>query len=135
MTLETAQKGRADFKLSVSTVQTAVTVDAVATQLSPQDASVGSVVDNTYVSQFPLLLRSWDDLLNVAAGIQLSRYTEQGGATSAGRTGGFNVHGVRSLQNNFILDGADDNSISENVQELTTQVVRPSVDTIRNLRS
>ena len=134
MTLETAQKGRADFKLSVSTVQTAVTVDAVATQLSPQDASVGSVVDNTYVSQFPLLLRSWDDLLNVAAGVQLSRYTEQGGATSAGRTGGFNVHGVRSLQNNFILDGADNNSISENVQELTTQVVRPSVDTIQEFK-
>lgn len=132
--LETAQKGRADFKLSVSAVQTAVTVDAVAPQLSQQDASVGSVVDNTYVSQFPLLLRSWDDLLNVAAGVQLSRYTEQGGATSAGRTGGFNVHGVRSLQNNFILDGADNNSISENVQELTTQVVRPSVDTIQEFK-
>jgi hypothetical protein len=134
VTLETAQKGRADFKLSVSTVQSAVTVDAVAPQLSQQDASVGSVVDNTYVSRFPLLLRSWDDLLNVAAGVQLSRYTEQGGATSAGRTGGFNVHGVRSLQNNFILDGADNNSISENVQELSTQVVRPSVDTIQEFK-
>jgi len=134
VTLETAQKGRADFKLSVSAVQTAVTVDAVAPQLSQQDASVGTVVDNTYVSQFPLLLRSWDDLLNTAAGVQLSRYTEQGGATSAGRTGGFNVHGVRSLQNNFILDGADNNSISENVQELTTQVVRPSVDTIQEFK-
>ncbi len=134
VTLETAQKGRADFKLDVSAVQAAVTVDAVAPQLSQQDASVGSVVDNTYVSQFPLLLRSWDDLLNLAAGVQLSRYTEQGGATSAGRTGGFNVHGVRSLQNNFILDGADNNSISENVQELSTQVVRPSVDTIQEFK-
>jgi hypothetical protein len=132
--LETAQKARADFDLNVSQVETAITVDAVAPQLSSQDASVSSVVDNTYVSQFPLLLRSWDDLLNVAAGVQLSRYTEQGGATSAGRTGGFNVHGVRSLQNNFILDGADNNSISENVQELTTQVVRPSVDTIQEFK-
>ncbi len=134
VTLETAQKGRADFKLNVSQLQTTVTVDAAATQLAPQDASVGSVVDNTYVSRFPLLLRSWDDLLNLAAGVQLSRYTEQGGATSAGRTGGFNVHGVRSLQNNFILDGVDNNSISENVQELTTQVVRPSVDTIQEFK-
>jgi hypothetical protein len=134
VTLETAQKGRADFKLNVSQLQTAVTVDAVAPQLASQDASVGSVVDNTYVSRFPLLLRSWDDLLNLVAGVQLSRYTEQGGATSAGRTGGFNVHGVRSLQNNFILDGVDNNSISENVQELTTQVVRPSVDTIQEFK-
>jgi hypothetical protein len=132
--LETAQKGRADIALSVSEVQAAVTVESTTPQLSPQDASVSSVVDNTYVSQFPLLLRSWDDLLNVAAGVQVSRYTEQGGATSAGRTGGFNVHGVRSLQNNFILDGADNNSISENVQELSTQVVRPSVDTIQEFK-
>jgi len=134
VTLEIAQKGRADFSLAVGQVQTTVTVEAAAPQLSPEDASVSSVVDNTYVSRFPLLLRSWDDLLNVAAGVQLSRYTEQGGATSAGRTGGFNAHGVRSLQNNFILDGVDNNSISENVQELTTQVVRPSVDTIQEFK-
>jgi len=35
-----------------------------------------------------------------------------------------NVHGMRSLANNFLLDGLDNNSISENVQELTTQVSR-----------
>lgn len=134
ITLETAQKGRLDFKLPVSAVQDAITVAAAAPQLSQEDASVGSTVDSTYVSTFPLLLRSWDDLLNLAAGVQLSRYTEQGGATSAGRTGGFNVHGVRSLQNNFILDGVDNNSISENVQELSTQVVRPSVDTIQEFK-
>lgn len=134
LNLETAQKGRADFKLGVTQLQSAVNVEAAATQLAPQDASLSSVVDNTYVSKFPLLLRSWDDLLNLVAGVQLSRYTEQGGATSAGRTGGFNVHGVRSLQNNFILDGVDNNSISENVQELTTQVVRPSVDTIQEFK-
>ena len=134
VTLETAQKGRTDFSLAVGQLQTTVTVEAATPQLSPEDASVSSVVDNTYVSRFPLLLRSWDDLLNVAAGVQVSRYTEQGGATSAGRTGGFNAHGVRSLQNNFILDGVDNNSISENVQELTTQVVRPSVDTIQEFK-
>src|SRR5215475_11953275 len=112
----------------------AIDIQATATQLFQEDASVSSTVDQTYVSNFPLLLRSWDDLLNTVAGVQLSRYTEQGGATSAGRTGGFNVHGVRSLQNNFILDGTDNNSISENVQELTTQVVRPSVDSIQEFK-
>ena len=78
----------------------------------------------------PLSLRNWDDLLGLAAGVQGDRYTEQAGSTAAGRTGGVNVHGVRSLQNNFLLDGLDNNSISENVQELTTQVSRPSVDSI-----
>ena len=62
------------------------------------------------------------------------RYTEQGGGTSFGRTGGINVHGARSLQNNFLLDGVDNNSISENVQELTSQVSRPSVDAIQEFK-
>ena len=72
--------------------------------------------------------------MNLVAGVQGQRYTDQGGSTSAGRTGGFNVHGIRQLQNNFILDGLDNNSISENVQELTTQVIRPSVDTIQEFK-
>jgi hypothetical protein len=134
VTLETAQKARQDFALAIGSVETTVAVAATAPQLSPNDASLGSVVDNNYVSQFPLLLRSWDDLMSLVAGVQGNRYTDQGGGTSFGRTGGFNVHGIRSLQNNFILDGIDNNSISENVQELTSQVVRPSVDSIQEFK-
>ena len=40
------------------------------------------------------------------------------------------MHGHRSLQNNFLLDGVDNNSISTNVQELSTQLSRPSIDAI-----
>jgi hypothetical protein len=134
VTLETAQKARRDFTLSVGQVGTTVEVQSTATQFSPDDATLGTVVDNSYVSKFPLTLRSWDDLLNLVAGVQGNRYTEQSGATSAGRTGGFNVHGVRSLQNNFILDGVDNNTFSENVQELSTQAVRPSVDDIEEFK-
>jgi hypothetical protein len=82
----------------------------------------------------PHCLRQWDDLIRLVPVVQASRYTDQRGATSAGRTGGLNVHGVHSLQNNFVLDGIDNNSISENVQELTTEVARPSVDTIQEFR-
>jgi hypothetical protein len=74
-------------------------------------------------------------LLRLVPGVQPNRYTDQSGATSAGRTGGFNVHGIHSLQNNFILDGIDNNTISENVQELSAQSARPSVDTIQSSAS
>jgi hypothetical protein len=60
----------------------------------------------------------------------MDRYTNQSGATNSGRFGGLNIHGVGSLQNNFILDGVDNNTVSENVQELSTEAVRPSVDAI-----
>jgi hypothetical protein len=134
ITLETGQKARQDFTLAVGLIESSVTVQSTVTQLSPQDASLGSVVDSNYVSRFPLLLRSWDDLMAVVPGVQGNRFTSQGGGTSFNRTGGFNVHGVHSMQNNFMLDGIDNNSISENVQELTTQVVRPSIDTIQEFK-
>jgi len=134
VTLDATEKGRQDFTLAVGTVATTTTVEANAALLSPEDSSIGSVVENKYVTEYPLLLRSWDDLVNLVAGVQGQRYTDQGGSTSAGRTGGFNVHGIRQLENNFLLDGVDNNSISENVQELTTQVARPSVDALQEFK-
>ncbi len=134
VTLDLSEKARQDFTLAVGTVSTVATVQAAAPLLAPDDASLGTVVENKYVAEYPLLLRSWDDLVNLVAGVQGQRYTDQGGSTSAGRTGGFNVHGMRQLQNNFLLDGIDNNSISENVQELTTQVARPSVDALEEFK-
>jgi hypothetical protein len=65
--------------------------------------------------QTPLYVRNWDDLLRTVARVQISRFTQQSGATSAGRLGGdFNEHGVHPLQNNFLLDGIDNNTFSEN---------------------
>src|SRR6202022_3280030 len=83
------------------------------------------------ILQTPLYQRNWDDLLRTVPGVQIARYTQQSGATSAGRTGSFNVQGIHSLQTNFLLDGIDNNTISENVQELSTQAAHPSVDTIQ----
>jgi hypothetical protein len=133
-TLQTGQRARVDLSLQVGSETTSVNVEAVAPQLSTQDASVGAVVDNNFVTQFPLLLRGWDDLTILVAGVQGLRQTDQAGAAYSSRAGQFNVHGVRSLQNNFLLDGLDNNSISENVQELSTQVVRPSIDAIQEFK-
>ena len=128
--LDTGQRARVDFTLAVGAVEQNVTVEAAAPLLNTEQATLGTVISQPEVAKLPLSLRNWDDLLGLAAGVQGDRYTEQAGSTAAGRTGGVNVHGVRSLQNNFLLDGLDNNSISENVQELTTQVSRPSVDSI-----
>jgi len=132
--LEVGQRGRADFSLGVGTIAEAVTVEDTRRLLNTEQAALGSVIDQTAVAKLPLAIRNWDDLLALAPGVQGDRYTEQGGGTSFGRTGGINVHGARALQNNFLLDGVDNNSISENVQELTTQVSRPSVDAIQEFK-
>jgi len=134
VTLQVSQKGRADFRLQVGEVTQTVQVTSTTTRLETEQASPNTVVSNRLVLDIPLSGRNWDDLLGLVAGVTGDRYTEQSGSTASGRTGGVNVHGVRSLQNNFLLDGVDNNTISENVQELSTQVVHESVDALQEFK-
>lgn len=134
VTLDVGQRGRLDIPLKVGSSGESVTVEGSVPLLSTQDASPGEAVENKVIADAPLSARNWDDLLGLVPGVQTDRYTEQGGGTAAGRTGGANVHGIRSLQNNFVLDGVDNNSFSENVQELTTQTARTSVDAIQEFK-
>src|SRR5690349_2115375 len=134
ITLDLGQRARLDFTAQVGASTESVTVTSAAPLLQTQDAMPGAVVENKLIALLPLSTRNWDDLLGLVPGVQGDRYTEQGGGTASGRTGAVNVHGVRSLQNNFVLDGVDNNSFSENVQELTTQIVRPSVDAIQEFK-
>ena len=134
LTLQTSQRGRNDVRLEVGGVSEVVEVQSDVSALETQQSSPSVLVGNRMLLDVPLAIRNWDDLLVGAAGVTGGRYTEQGGSTAAGRTGGANVHGVRSLQNNFLLDGVDNNTFSENVQELSTQTVHSSVDAIQEFR-
>jgi outer membrane receptor protein involved in Fe transport len=130
VSLELGARSRLDMSLAVGSIGETVKVEGVTPLLSTESAVLGTVVDTNEVDKLPLAIRNWDDLLAMVPGVQSDRYTEQSGGTSAGRTGGISVHGNRSLQNNFLLDGVANNSFSTNVQELTTQISRPSVDAI-----
>jgi hypothetical protein len=134
VTVEVAQRARLDVQLEVGDFSETVTVVETPQLLRSSDATLGAVIPQSQVANLPLSIRNWDDLLALVPGVQGDRYTDQGGGTSFGRTGGINVHGARALQNNFLLDGVDNNSISENVQELTSQVSRPSVDAIQEFK-
>jgi hypothetical protein len=128
--LTVGQRAREDFHLQVGSTQQTIQVNSAVPLLSPDDASISEEIGSVTIEQTPLSLRNWDDLLRVVPGVQIARFTQQSGATSAGRVGDFNVNGIHSLQNDFILDGIDNNTFSENVQELSTESAHPSLDTI-----
>jgi hypothetical protein len=132
--LSLGARSRLDMSLTLGTIGETIKVEGVTPLLSTETAAVGVVVNSAEMENLPLAIRNWDDLLAMVPGVQSDRYTEQAGGTSAGRTGGVSVHGNRSLQNNFLLDGVANNSFSTNVQELTTQVSRPSVDAIDDFK-
>jgi len=134
VTIDPGNNTRLDVQLTVGTASASVEVAAAIAGLNHDSANIGMVLDNQVIVSTPLFMRNWDDLIRLVPGVQQNRYTEQGGATASGRTGDFQVNGVHSLQNDFILDGIDDNTFSENVQELSTEATRPSVDAIQEFQ-
>ena len=104
VTVDPGKNTRLDAQLTVGTTSTSVEVTASAVELNQDNADIGTVVENQVIVSTPLFMRNWDDLIRLIPGVQQNRYTEQGGATASGRTGDFQVNGVHSLQNNFILD-------------------------------
>ena len=89
-----------DAKLATGAVSEKVTVTAAAPLLQTQDASVGQTIDGKQVNDMPLEGRDWTTLALLAAG------TTTSGSSSNPQ---FNVLGQNWTQNDFRLDGIDDN--------------------------
>jgi hypothetical protein len=132
--LDPSEDGRQDFRLKVSGSTTQLDVTAEVPQLSRDDASIGTVIDNQTIVSTPLYQRNWDDLIRLIPGVQMQRFTQQSGSSVSGSTGLFVIHGIGDEQNDYILDGIDNNTFSENLQELSASAARPSVDVISEFK-
>jgi outer membrane receptor protein involved in Fe transport len=80
-----------------------VTVSSEAPLMQTQESSVGQVIDTETVNDIPLNGRNWVFIAQLSAGAVPSE-----GSRGSGK-GDFNANGQRAEQNNFILDGVDNN--------------------------
>jgi hypothetical protein len=64
----------------------------------------------------------------------MQRFIQQSGSSVSGSTGLFVIHGIGDEQNDYILNGIDNNTFSENLQELSASTARPSVDVISEFK-
>src|SRR5215831_5558664 len=97
-----------NFSLVVGALEEKVTVEAGAIAINTTDASVSTVVDQTYVKNMPLNGRSLQDLILLAPGVltttpQIS--SPAGAGAQLGATGEFSVNGQRTESNYFTVDG------------------------------
>ncbi|MBV9343276.1 MAG: TonB-dependent receptor, partial [Acidobacteria bacterium] len=111
--LDVQQNLRLDFELRVGSVAQTAEVTSQAPLLETETASLGDVVAAQQVEDLPLNGRRYTDLAELTSGV--SKVIEgpvNGGSTPTnGNAGGsFAVNGTRGDQNNFILDGIDNNS-------------------------
>jgi hypothetical protein len=120
----------ADFSLKPGNITTTVEVTTAPPVLETQDASVGQVVDERSVNNLPLNGRNFTFLAQLAAGVNTPQADTRGNAAS----GAFTANGLRPAQNNYLLDGIDNNSDTVDFLNGTNFVVLPPVDAIQEFK-
>jgi len=118
---------RVDFTLQVGQVAESVTVADAAAKLETDTSSRGTVVGNAQIVNLPLNGRAYADLALLAPGVRRSGIANT-------RDASFNVNGMRSSQNNFIVDGVDNNSYGTSNQGFSNQVVQVTPDAVQEFR-
>lgn len=116
---------RLDFKLQIGATSESVTVQDTEPLLETASSNLSQVVDSQSVDDLPLNGRFVTQLAVLSAGVAP---TPKGAADS--NTGGFTANGVRPYQNNYMLDGVDDNNMQSGLTSGATYVVMPPPDAI-----
>jgi len=119
-----------DFKLQLGAVSETVEVASAAPVLQAEDASVGQVVDQRSINNVPLNGRNFTFLAQMAAGVNTPQSDTRGNA----QFGAFAANGNRPAQNNYMLDGIDNNSDTVDFLNGTNFVVLPPVDAIAEFK-
>ena len=119
-----------NFKLQPGKVTETVEVTSEAPLLQSQDASVGQVVNQKSVNDLPLNGRNFTFLAQLASGVNTPQADTRGNAS----TGAFSANGLRPAQNNYMLDGIDNNSDTVDFLNGTNFVVLPPVDAVQEFK-
>jgi len=116
-------------KLEVSTVSETVEVTASVAAIQTEQGSLGQVISGRTAVELPLAGRRYTELALLSPGVAASTLNP----TTRG-PGWFVANGNYHTQNNFLLDGVDNNQGTQNAQSLSAQVVQPNPDAIAEFK-
>lgn len=119
--LQVNQNLKLDFKLQTGQASQTVEVYSAVQDLQTQSASVGAVIANTQIVELPLNGRQYYSL----AYLTPATYPPVNNSTLSFR-GGFNVAGSSEVENNYRLDGFNNNDPAT-----SSPAFLPSVDAIQ----
>ncbi len=125
--VDAATNVKVDFKLEVGGIAERVEIQATASVLQTQEASVGGTVTGNEIARLPVNGRNYTRLIMLMPGT-----SDQGGSQSQGTFSGtqlISVNGQRRQDNNFTLDGVDNNFMMMNSPGMS-----PSMDAIQEFR-
>ena len=122
------QKVRADLKLDVGQLSESVTIQAETPLIQTNSSELGTTFQNEQIEALPLNGRNFVSLTRTIPGILRPPpgANIDGAGSLAWRAGsGFSANGQRPRDNNYLLDGVDNNETW-----LQTVVIFPSVDAL-----
>jgi outer membrane receptor protein involved in Fe transport len=105
--LDVGQKVDLNLSLSVGSAAQTVTVSSGSEALQNESASVGSLITGEEIARLPVNGRNYTRLILLSPGVS-SVQTAQADGTVSG-TNLFSVNGQREQDNNYTLDGVDNN--------------------------
>jgi hypothetical protein len=126
--VDAQQRLEVDLPLTPGSVSETVTVTSDAPLLQTETSGVGQTIDTKTINETPLNGRNWVYIAQLTPGV-VSASANMGGTRASG-TGDFEANGQRAEQNNFILDGVDNNSNLVDFLNGSSFVVRPPPDAL-----
>ena len=105
-----------------------VTVTTEAPLMQTQESSVGQTIDTETINSVPLSGRNWVFIAQLSAGTAVSAGSRGGGK------GDFEANGQRAEENNFILDGVDNNANVVDFYNGASFVAQPPPDALAEFK-
>ena len=129
ITLNVQDRLGVNVVLELGQVTESVEITGAAPVLQTDTSYLGQVVESQKIVDLPLNGRFFTRLAVLTAG---TLPTAPGARDE--RTGGFSSNGVRPYQNNYLLDGIDNNSLSQDLTNEASFVYGPSPDAIAEFK-
>jgi hypothetical protein len=127
--VDVQERPAVNAQLRVGSIFETVTITTQGPQLETETSELGQVQDSHTIETLPLNGRNYAQLALLGAGVGPA---EPGSRVET--SFGFSSNGARSLQNNFQLDGIDNNSDLGDVLNGSAYVIQPSVDAISEFK-
>jgi Carboxypeptidase regulatory-like domain/TonB dependent receptor-like, beta-barrel len=129
VTIDVNERRFLRLTLETAAVAESVEVTAQRQALQTEEGSIGQVIQGKVAVELPLAGRRYTELALLIPGSSPSTMT----VTTRG-PGWFVSNGNYHTQNNFMLDGFDNNQGTQNAQSLSAQVVQPNPDAIEQFK-
>lgn len=117
-----------NIQLKTGETSTSITVSSAPPLMQTQEGSTGQVIESKTINDTPLNGRNWVFIAQLTAGVAPSN-------GARGQNGGdFNANGQRAEQNNYIMDGVDNNVNVVDFFNGSSYVVRPPPDALAEFK-